>query len=138
MGLLRIRLVLHIPRLRDVRELARLAIDEGKAIFGRDGDLVLVGRPGIVDVGRHPTIQLRAAPLIISWRFQLPALKGRGDTPDRRRRVQRLQRVWALCQVQSVELLVPDVDEAELVLGCVIEGTFQEGAGDVEVGLYMG
>lgn len=64
-------------------------------------------------------------------------IRERGNAPDRRRRVERLQRVWALCQVQSVELLVPDVDEAELVFGCVIEGTFEEGAGDVEVGLFM-
>jgi hypothetical protein len=58
-----------------------------------------------------------------------------GNPPKRDLGINDLQGLRTLCQVQSIELVIPDIHETELIFGHIVKGAFEQCSWDVKVRL---
>lgn len=57
------------------------------------------------------------------------------NSPNRGGGVNDPQRFRAVRQIETIKFLVPDIDEAEFVLGCIVEGALEESSWYIQVRL---
>lgn len=63
--------------------------------------------------------------LLVSKEGWLVSHGNGGNPPNRSGGVDDFQGFRALCQIETVEFLIPNINEAKFILSCIVKGAFE-------------